>query len=102
MKTPDCAFWINLAKCQVLNEELADLLKFIDHAGVPLDLNHPQGKPEIEAFKNFATKLEDKALEFSDIAETITVYSAMMEEILSEKENEDLPVEADPREAVGA
>ena len=102
MPRPDFDFWMQLAHIQVINEKLKKILDYTEHSGVPMDLNHPQGKSEIEAFKHFATSLEDKALEFVEIAETITTYTAEMEEILSEKENELLPDEGNSLHQVGA
>ena len=101
MKTPDYDFWNNLARLQNLHAQIGRIVKYTDHDGIPLDLNYPQGKSEVEAFKHFATTLEDKALEFSELAETITTYTGMMEDILSEKENEMLPDEGNPGVAVG-
>lgn len=102
MPTPDYDFWWELARAQVLAEQIGRAVKFTDQEGVPLDLNHPKGKSEIAAFKHFATSLEDKVLELLEIAETFTTYPEVMEKILSEKENESLPVEGNPRHEVGA
>ena len=102
MPKPDYEFWSKLERLKFLNSRLTEILKFTDHPGIPLDLNHPQGKSEIEAFKHFATKLEDNALEFSEHAETITTYTAIMEEILSQQDNESLPAEGDPGYPAGA
>jgi len=95
MSRPDVEFWMQLAQLQILNKKLGEHLIYTDQEKTPLDLNYPTDQSEIEAFKHFATTLEDKALEFSAIAETNTTYTAMMEETLSERENELLPSEGD-------
>jgi len=102
MPSLDKKFWMDLVKAQILDQEIRKILQYTDNAGVPLDLNYPKGPREISAFKHFATSLEDKALELSEIAERITTYTAEMEEILSEKENELLPDEGNPLEPIGA
>ena len=92
MNRPDFEFWMNLANLQTLNGELAKTLKYNEISDVPMDLNdipvNVKGKAEINAFKHFATKLEDQALDFKELAEEITVYTAQMEENFDERENE--------------
>ncbi len=106
MNRPDFEFWINLAKLQVLNEEITKTLKYSDIDGVPLDLNDIpnsiKGKSQIASFCHFATKLEDQALDLAELAETITTYTAQLEANFDEKENESLPAEGNPGYAIGA
>ena len=101
MNTPDHEFWTNLGKLQILHEKLGLLLKYSDQEGIPIDLNHVS-QTEIESFKNWSTKVEDNILAMLTIAETNTTYPEMMEENLSEEENELLPDEGNPGFPIGA
>ena len=93
MNNPDGEFVNKLARIQLLHDEMGKLLQYTDHEGVPLDLNDIKNQTQIGSFENWATKLEDKALEFSEIAETIRTYPSLMEEDFLEKEMELLPDE---------
>lgn len=102
MNQPDIEFWNNLVKLQLLNEKLKTILKYrAEDDSVPMDLNHVKGQAEIDSFKHWATKLEDKALEMAELAESITLYTPLMQEDFDEQENEALPVEGNPGVAVG-
>ncbi len=103
MNEPDYEFWNNLVKLQLINEKIKTLLKYrSEDDSVPMDLNHVKGQAEIDSFRNWATKLEDKALEMAELAESITLYPALMQEDFDELENEMLPEEGNPRHEVGA
>ncbi len=102
MNQPDVEFWNNLVKLQLMNEKIKTLLKYrSEDDSVPMDLNHVKDQTEIESFRNWATKLEDKVLEMAEIAESITVYPALMQEDFYEREMESLPEEGNPGYAVG-
>lgn len=100
MKRPDVPFWADRDAIEEINRDLGSLSKYTEIEGVPMDLNHPR-KREIAAFQHYATSLEDKYLEGLQVVDRIKTYTAMMEEILSEKENESLPVEGNPGHLVG-
>jgi len=101
MNTPDYEFCNKLARLQVLHKEIGLLLKYTDQKGIPLDLDDIKNQTQISLFENWATKLEDAALEFSEIAETIRTYPSLMEEDFLEREMETLPDEGNPGVAVG-
>lgn len=101
MNKPDFEFWLNLAKLQNLNEKIGQILKYSELEGVPLDLNFIEKKTSITAYANFAIKLEDQALDFAQLAETLTTYIYQMEQNLDEIENENLPDEGNPGFRIG-
>lgn len=102
MNQPDVEFWNNLVKLQLINEKIKTLLKYrSEDDSVPMDLNHVKDQTEIESFRNWAIKLEDKALEMAELAESITLYPALMQEDFDELESDALPDEGNPGVAVG-
>jgi len=103
MNQPDIEFWNNLVKLQLINEKIKTILKYRgEDDSLPMDLNHVKGQAEIDSFKNWVIKLEDKALEMAELAESITLYPALMQEDFEEIENESLPDEGNPGYPIGA
>lgn len=105
MERIDCEFWINLVKLQNLNKKIKEALQYGTLEGVPMDLNDiapgTEGEKQLESFEHFATNLEGQALEFSEIAEKVTTYTAQMRVNFDERENELLPDEDFPGTRVG-